>query len=242
MDSAQKKVSRSLTQMVVEDLSDNIRRGVLAPGIKLPPEPALMTRYQVSRTVIREAISRLQAAGLVETRHGVGTFVLEEQSQGMLCFVPGAVLTLQESLDMLELRISLEVEAASMAALRREESHLNGMRLAVDEFEAGIESGVDTVKADFHFHLHLAKATANLYVEGVLRHLGTTIIPRTRIDESLLVNEPKGGYLRQINQEHRAIYDAILRKDPDMARAVMRTHLTNSRERLRLGAILEGKS
>lgn len=230
----EKRMSRSLTQTVVDNISEKIRRGILQPGQKLPTEPALMAEQGVSRTVIREAISRLQASGLVETRHGVGTFVLEEQSQGMLCFVPGAMLTIKESLEMLELRISLEIEAASLAAMRREESHLEGMARAIEEFEAGIERN-DTVGADFRFHLQLAKATANQYVEGILRHLGTLIIPRTRIDVSGSPEDPN-HYLRQINQEHRAIYEAILRKDSDMARAVMRTHLTNSRERLRRAA------
>ncbi|SFN35795.1 DNA-binding transcriptional regulator, FadR family [Formivibrio citricus] len=238
MATVEKKASRSLTQAVVDNISEKIRRGTLQPGQKLPTEPALMTELGVSRTVVREAISRLQAAGLVETRHGVGTFVLEEQSQGMLCFVPGAVLTIQESLEMLELRISLEVEAASLAALRREESHLEGMRRAIEEFEAGIESGADTVGADFRFHLQLAKATANQYVEGILRHLGTLIIPRTRVDVAGSPESPD-HYLRQIHQEHRAIYEAILRRDTDMARAVMRTHLSNSRERLRQAAEIQ---
>lgn len=228
----EKKLPRSLTQTVVDHISEKIRRGILQPGQKLPSEPALMAEQGVSRTVVREAISRLQASGLVETRHGVGTFVLEEQSQGMLCFVPGAVLTTQESLEMLELRISLEVEAASLAAMRREDSHLEGMWRAIEEFEAGVDNDADTVAADFRFHLHLAKATANQYVEGILRHLGTLIIPRTRVFVSDSPEEPS-YYLRQINQEHRAIYEAILRKDSDMARAVMRTHLSNSRERLR---------
>lgn len=228
-----KKASRSLTQAVVDQITDNIRRGVLQPGRKLPAEPALMAELGVSRTVVREAISRLQAAGLVETRHGVGTFVLEEQSQGMLCFVPGAVLTVQEALEMLELRICIEVEAASMAAQRREASHLQGMLSAIEEFETGISSHGDTVGADFRFHLQLAKAASNQYVEGILRHLGSQMIPRSRIEFSNQSGEQLENYLRKLSQEHRAIYEAILRHDSDMARAVMRTHLTNSREWLR---------
>ena len=241
MAAKEKKISRSLTQTVVDNIAEKIRRGFFQPGQKLPSEPVLMAEQGVSRTVVREAISKLQAAGLVETRHGVGTFVLEEQSQGMLCFVPGALLTIQESLDMLELRISLEVEAASLAAMRREDSHLEGMWRAIEEFELGIESEADTVGADFRFHLQLAKATANQYIEGILRHLGSLIIPRTRMDVSDFPDDP-GGYLRQINQEHRAIYESIFRKDPDMARAVMRTHLSNSRERLRKVAEMQAAS
>jgi GntR family transcriptional repressor for pyruvate dehydrogenase complex len=64
---------RSLSQGVVEQISDTIRQGVLKPGDKLPTESSLMAQHGVSRTVVREAITHLQAAGLVQTRHGIGT-------------------------------------------------------------------------------------------------------------------------------------------------------------------------
>ena len=67
---------RNLALELVEALGDRIRDGRLAAGDKLPTEAAIMAEFEVSRTVVREAISRLQAGGLVETRHGIGTFVL----------------------------------------------------------------------------------------------------------------------------------------------------------------------
>ena len=67
---------RSLAQQVVDDLSDKIRTGVYKSGEKLPTEPEVMAEMGVSRTVVREAMSHLQASGLVETRHGIGSFVL----------------------------------------------------------------------------------------------------------------------------------------------------------------------
>src|SRR6195952_3142290 len=68
--------ARTLAHELVESLGDRIRDGRLTPGDKLPTEAAFMTEFGVSRTVVREAISKLQASGLVETRHGVGTFVV----------------------------------------------------------------------------------------------------------------------------------------------------------------------
>ena len=67
---------RSLAQELVDALGERIRTGALPPGTKLPTEAAVMEEFGVSRTVVREAISKLQAAGLVDTRHGVGTFVV----------------------------------------------------------------------------------------------------------------------------------------------------------------------
>ena len=142
---------------------------------------------------------------------------------------------------MLELRISLEAEAAGLAALRRTDAHLSMMRAAVDAFDERINAGEKAVEEDFQFHLQIALATGNRYFEDVYRHLGKTTIPRTRIDTALLLPEPGPTYLHRTNGEHRNILDAIARRDPDTARAAMRLHLTNSRERLkRVGGLLDG--
>lgn len=74
--SAPPKKHRNLAQGVVAYITDSIRDGRLDPGDKLPTESEIMRILGVSRTVVREAISHMQAAGLVETRHGIGTFVL----------------------------------------------------------------------------------------------------------------------------------------------------------------------
>ena len=86
---------------------------------------------------------------------------------------------------------------------------------------------------DFRFHLQIAQSTGNPYFADIMSHLGTTIIPRTRI--SAIRNFERGGaYLSRVNREHEEIYAAIARRDPESARAAMRIHLTNSRERLRV--------
>src|SRR5689334_17462253 len=74
---------RGLAHGLVDDLGEKIRSQQLRPGDKLPTESAIMQAYGVSRTVVREALSKLQAAGLVETHHGIGTFVLQPKTAGM---------------------------------------------------------------------------------------------------------------------------------------------------------------
>lgn len=222
---------RSLAETVVAELVSKIRAGVHRPGDRLPTEPALMADLGVSRTVVREAMSRLQAAGLVETRHGIGTFVLATEPSTTLDM--GTVVTIRDVMAMLELRISLETEAAALAALRRDETHLATMKRAIDTFEREVEAGRDGVAADFEFHLQIAQATGNRYFESVFRHLGTTTIPRTRLDTARIAPEPGPSYLQRTNREHASIFEAIQRRDPEAARAGMRMHLSNSRERLR---------
>jgi DNA-binding FadR family transcriptional regulator len=227
------KRSRSLTQMLVESMTARIGRREIQPGEKLPTESAIMAEYGVSRTVVREAISRMQAAGLVETRQGVGTFVLERTPQGPFRVDPAELATIEDVIAVLELRIAIEAEAAALAAGRRTDAQLAEMRRALDAFTRSVDSPEETVNPDFEFHLHVAAASGNRHFTDLMTHLGTLIIPRTRINTARFAHEDRTEYLRRVGREHEDIYAAIARRDGDAARAAMRTHLSNSRERLR---------
>ena len=140
---------RSLAQELVTVLSEQIRDGQLKRGDKLPTESAIMDAHGVSRTVVREAISRLQAAGQVETRHGIGTFVLDTPSPSGFRIDPATVVTLRDVLAILELRISLEVESAGLAAQRRSAEQLASMRAALDALNESAAHASDAVASDF---------------------------------------------------------------------------------------------
>jgi DNA-binding FadR family transcriptional regulator len=224
---------RGLAHGLVDDLGEKIRSQQLRPGDKLPTESAIMQAYGVSRTVVREALSKLQAGGLVETHHGIGTFVLQPRAAGMFRLEGSDIATTVDVLAVLELRISLETESAGLAATRRNEEQLLAMREALDDFQRNVQEAGDTVAPDFRFHLQIAQATGNPYFADIMSHLGTTIIPRTRIS-AIRTHDRRGEYLSRVNREHEEIYAAIARQDPESARAAMRIHLTNSRERLRL--------
>lgn len=120
----------SLSQRVVDGITQRIQSGELKPEQRVPPEPALMREFSVSRSVVREAVSRLQANGLIRTRHGVGSFVQAPQPDRALMHAPDAVLMLQQKLALLELRLSLESDAAALAAQRRTPEQLSAMQAA----------------------------------------------------------------------------------------------------------------
>jgi GntR family transcriptional repressor for pyruvate dehydrogenase complex len=231
--SAPPKKHRNLAQGVVAYISDRIRDGELNPGDKLPTESEIMRILGVSRTVVREAISHVQAAGLVETRHGIGTFVLEPPPPHTLGLDPTTVVTMRDVLAILELRISLETEAAGLAASRRSDTQLQQLRAALDVFQASARSGGETVPSDMQFHLLIAQSSGNRYFHDILSHLGSNIIPRARLNSAKLAKDDPATYMERVIHEHEDIYNAIARKDPESARAAMRTHLSNSRERLR---------
>jgi DNA-binding FadR family transcriptional regulator len=225
--------SRNLALELVDSMGDRIRDGRLAPGEKLPTEAEIMAAYGVSRTVVREALSKLQAAGQVRTRHGIGTFVVGPGEATPFRIAPEQLATLDDVIAMLELRIGLETEATMLAAQRRDEGNLRRMRAALADFRRAIESGHDAVASDFRFHLEIARATQNPHYAELMGVLGETIIPRARLDAPVALTEERREYLRRVNTEHETILEAIARGDGDAARAAMRTHLANSRERRR---------
>ncbi|MBT9511940.1 MAG: FadR family transcriptional regulator [Acidovorax sp.] len=224
---------RTLALELVESLGDRIRDGRLALGDKLPTEAAIMAEFEVSRTVVREAISKLQASGLVETRHGIGTFVLGLGQAPGFKITPDQFSTLRDVIAVLELRIGVETEAAALAAQRRTDANIAAMRVALDAVTKAVDEGRDAVASDFQFHLEIARATQNSHFAELMGTLGSMIIPRARLDTGEGTHDDLRQYLRRVNGEHESIYDAIVGQDPDAARAAMRTHLANSRERRR---------
>lgn len=224
---------RSLALGLVETMSARIREGQMRAGDKLPTEAAIMGEFGVSRTVVREALSKMQAAGMVETRHGVGTFVVGTGENANFRISPEQIATAREVIAVLELRIGLETEAAGLAAVRRTEANLAVMRQALDGFTKAIQENGDALAPDFTFHLEIARATQNVHFLELMNYLGTMIIPRARLNTAKVAGEPRPDYLQRVNAEHESIYSAISNRDPEAARAAMRTHLANSRERLR---------
>ncbi|MDZ4075564.1 MAG: FadR/GntR family transcriptional regulator [Hylemonella sp.] len=234
----QRRRPRTLALELVDSLGDRIRDGRIVPGDKLPTEAAIMEEFGVSRTVVREAISKLQASGLVETRHGIGTFVVGLGDGAAFRIAPEQIATLHDVIAVLELRIGLETEAAALAAARRTERNLAEMRSALDGFAAALAEGRDAVGPDFQFHQEIARATQNPHFAELMSTLGAMIIPRARLGAAEGVSEAQRSYLLRANAEHENIFDAISNQDSDAARAAMRTHLANSRERRRRAAVL----
>jgi GntR family transcriptional regulator, transcriptional repressor for pyruvate dehydrogenase complex len=191
-----------------------VRSGKLGVGTKLPTEAEIMAEFGVSRTVVREALSKLQASGVVQTRHGIGTFVRALPESPGFRISPEQFATLNDVIAVLELRIGVETEAAGLDAMTH-----------------AVERGDDAVQADFAFHTEIARATQNKHFFELMETLGAMIIPRARLNDA--GPRERQAYLRRVNAEHESILDAIAARDADAARAAMRTHLTNSRERRR---------
>lgn len=207
---------------VAEELLLLIRRDRISPGARLPPETRLAVEFGVSRTVIREAISRLRARGVLRSEQGRGTFVLTIPTRADSASWPVAGTDVA---GMLEFRAALESESAALAARRRSPLHVRRLTAILDG--ADLSSPAAAVEADWEFHREIARTTGNGYFVAALESLGpgSIMVPPARLDED-------DAALARAWEEHRAVIRAIARGDAMTAGAAMRAHLHNSMDRM----------
>lgn len=220
-----------LAQTVVDELRRQIESGMLPAGTQLPTEPQLEARFEVSRTVVREAIAELRAGGLVAPIQGKGMFVTEPPVAAAVSLTPVEIQNIPQTLEMLEYRIALEAEAAAIAAYRRSALQEEAVRGAHHEMAKRIEVGQLAVEADFAFHMAVAAATNNRYFVDSLARFGPRAIPRSQFPT--LPGASDKQYLLGVLEEHDRILEAIAEQDAEAARAAMREHLTGSQKRYR---------
>ncbi len=233
--------SPRLTSELIGRLTEDILTGKVAPRTRLPTEHALMDAFGVSRTVVREAIAALRADGLVETRRGAGAFVAADPRQRPFRIDPNELESIQQVVDVMELRICVELEAAGLAAQRRSVADVVNLKRTCREFAAAVNGGNEAVDLDFKFHAAIGAATGNPYFSSFLTFLGRMIIPRRRLMLDDSKDASLGRYLQQLRKEHELIAKAIEARDVAGARRAMRLHLTRGRDRYRRAAERESR-
>lgn len=224
---------RRLSAEVVDRLADGIISGKLPAGAKLPSEQEMMRGMGVSRTVVREAVAALRARGLVITRQGAGAFVERDVRRQQYVIDADGLGSLESVLDILELRMAVESEAAAIASERATGIQIRAIKAAQRVFSRAISDGERAIKEDFAFHQAIALATQNGRFVEFLEFLGRLIIPRQSIRSFEGSPDSLRKYLGRIEKEHEAILHAIGARSPKGAREAMRGHLLKSRERYR---------
>jgi DNA-binding FadR family transcriptional regulator len=219
-----------LAQALIDRMRSRIESGDLAVGAQIPTEQQLEQEFGVSRTVVREAITELRAAGLVNSVQGKGVFVCEPQRE-RLRLTPGEVRNIPETLELLELRLGIESESAAIAAHRRSAAQEGRIREAYEQMAGLVERRQPTVEADFAFHMGVAEATNNRFYTTVLSHFSARAIPRGQFPTLPETGDPL--YLAGVLAEHREILEAIGEQDSERARGAMRAHLLASQRRYR---------
>jgi DNA-binding FadR family transcriptional regulator len=230
-----------LREVVIETLRKQIIDGDYAPGDQLPTEPVLVARFGYSRTVIREALAALRADRLIDSRHGVGVFVLgPTRPSAELEVFSQATDKISDIIEELELRIGIEVEAAGLAALRSSPAQEAEIQSLVDEFKILVDRGESTDEADFRFHMAIARATNNGRFHAFLEHVGKRIIPRVKFRSVMGGIDPLPNRDHILLKEHEEVAEAISARDAEQARDAMRRHLQGGIKRYR--ALMRSRS
>lgn len=230
-----------LADLVVDTLRKRIGAGEFVAGEKLPTESQLTVHFGVSRTVVREAIAVLAADGTVQPRQGAGVFVMANAASAFTAIGGEVSNKISVALNVLEVRMGIEIEAAGLAAQRRSNSQEAAIHEAWNEFGRLLRLGNPTGKADFAFHRGIAAATNNPFYVEVLDALGSRTIP-CDVDspwgtESVLTYEYQAG----LHEEHRRIMLAISAQSAEAAREAMRQHLSRSQDRYRARLAEDGR-
>lgn len=220
---------RRLADILYGQLLKQIMDGALVRGQKLPTENQLCQAFGASRPVVREALMRLQADGLVVSRRGSGTYLARTPSPDVSRFVEPSDFAAY--LRTFEVRLALEAEAAGYAARRRTDDDLVAIRTAMDNFAQAIEAGLPAQHLDIAFHHAIAAATGNDLFARQLEDLTAEIEGLMNI--SLGLTRLGSAERREaVVQEHRQIVEAIETSDADLAALYMRFHLNQARRRL----------
>jgi len=152
---------RALSDTVAQQLLKQIEKGAFAKTGKLPTEAVLAQEFGVSRTVIREAVSRLKNEGVVEPRQGSGVFIVERAGIRPLRIDYAEAVEPAAVLQILALRRAIEAEVASEAALRRTDAEMKAIDAALAKIDAAVADGEDGVAEDVAFHRAIAVVTGN---------------------------------------------------------------------------------
>lgn len=219
-----------LSDQIYERIFGLIVSGEFPEKSKLPTEVDLADRLNVSRTIVREALARLRDEGFVVSRQGAGTFVQRQQPEKFAAgFQPvGSIADVHRCF---EFRIGIEGEAAYLAARRKDARNTEEIAQMLEVLETIVKQGAVGAIADYDFHLAVSRATGNPFFISSMALLRPHIDFGMNLARSLSLRKPRSR-VRQVQDEHAQIYDAIKSGDAERARGAMRQHIESARKRL----------
>jgi len=222
---------KKLYEEVMAGILDMIKTNAMRPGDKLQSEKELGEIFGVSRIVIREALSALQASGLIEVRHGSGIYVKDVNEllyKADLGFQAGK----QHIIDILEFRKGVESEVAYLAAMRSTPEDEEELKGVLDDMLKAVALGGLAAEEDYRFHARLFAASRNPVYAKVFNDIITPSYYDVLKSGHELFSRAFGPRLVVV-QEHKAIFDFIVQRDPAAAREAMWEHLDSVEAKLR---------
>lgn len=223
-----------LSDTIAKMLERMIVQGAFSAGQRLPSERDLAAHLDVSRPSLREALHKLETRGLLETRHGGGTYV--RNAIGEQLTQPLADLLQrypQVGVDFIELRKTLDGIAAYYAALRGTPADHKAITAAFEAIVAAhdLENPGKEAERDADFHMAIAEASHNLVLLHVIRGLMDFLRKDVIFNRNILYGRPRAR--ERLLEQHRAIHDAIIAGDAEGARAASEAHMAHVEEVMR---------
>ena len=224
---------QKVSDQVLAQMKEMIMEGKFSVNSKLPSENELAEIFQVSRSPIREALSVLAASGIIESRQGGGSYVKAISLSNQIEDMAYEFVDINEVLDLLELRIIIESEAAVLAALRHTKEDIYALEQALEAFRKKTmedDAGVGH-EEDYQFHKIIVTSTQNPFILQSFENISSLL--QKALAFSLKFNV---GYKRKremVFNEHVNIFEAIKNRDTSLARDSMKIHLTNAYEKLK---------
>ncbi|OAT81655.1 FadR/GntR family transcriptional regulator [Desulfotomaculum copahuensis] len=217
--------TKRTSESILEQIKNLIIEGQLVPGDKLLTERELSERLQVSRASVREALSALNLAGILEIRHGEGIYVKRPAANSVIEPLAFILLLEKDKLqNILEVRKALEVEAVGLACERRDEQDLKRIGELVAAMEADLPETRDAERLDLEFHLALAQAGKNPLLIRLMNTMQEIMGQTLRVTRALWMSAT-AGTARRLFEEHRDIFRAVTGRDKEKARDIMYKHL-----------------
>ncbi len=221
---------KKIYEIVAEQLTEMILSGEVKPGERLSSVQQLAEDFNVGRSAIREALSALKAMGYIEIRQGEGTFVKKIDFDVTNKMIP-RVLQEDDIRQLFDIRKFNETGAASLAADNRTSEDidkLEGILAKMKKFEGDGGLGEE---ADIEFHMAIVKASKNEMLYRLMTTISETMQESMREARQLFLysNDEK---MRQLYDEHYAIFQAIKNKDSGLAYKKMMEHIVGIEKEL----------
>lgn len=215
-----KNENQNVQNLIIIGIRDLINYKNLEPGDKLPSERMLSEKFEVSRSNIREAIQKLEFYGLLVSKPQSGTFVANIGIIALNGMIED-ILRLEEPdfKSLVETRILLELKTVRLAALRRTDEDLEQIKEALKAYKTKVLDGQEAVQEDLLFHLAIAKASRNSTMNTFMLIITPEIL--TNFKKHHVCD---AGLAQRGIKDHEAIFDAILKQDPRLAKEKMKEH------------------
>lgn len=221
---------RRLFEEIIVAIEQYIEEEDITPGDRLPSENELTTLFQVSKTAVREAMSVLQANGIIEKRSGAGIFLKDLQGESIAGRVSNQLLNQKDYREIMEFRRGLEVEAAALAAVKATEDDMRMIREAEKKLWEANATGTLGLEEDYMFHYSIILASHNSIYKQVFDNVAEKFEEGIRI--SKLQSSKVPGRFKEVYEEHNDIVEGLKNRDPKRAAEAMRNHLVKNEKKL----------